>query len=107
MGLAAHVALGTHGCVPYEGSICCFGRRVAEQTLVILVGNIDVQVVNRVALAIEVRGLLVHGHPVEHAGVLVGRGGTGVVHRAAVGRTQQIDVGTQLHVSVVVGETRG
>ena len=104
--VAAHIALGADGRVAYEGAVYSFGRRGAEQTLVVP-RDIDVQVVDRVTLTVKVRGLLVHGHPVEYVCVLVGRGGTGVVHLAAVGRAQQIDVGTQLHVGIVVGETRG
>ena len=63
--------------------------------------------VDRVTQTVEVRVALVYGHPFKHVGVSLGSGGKGLVGRATIGRTQKIDVGTQLHVSLAIGETRG
>ena len=54
--VAVHVALGADGRVAYGAAV-----RFADQTLEVLRWGVDVQVTYRVALAVEVGGILVDG----------------------------------------------
>ena len=102
--VAVHVALGADGRVTYVAAV-----RFADQTLVVLRWGVDVQVVYRVTLTVEVGGILVDGRPIERARVLGRSADFGAVNRAAVRVAQKVDVVAKLHrhVGVVLGAAGG